>query len=371
MINHAVFLAACSDYQTDLVEAAVRRAVDGLGGIKRILDGRVKVLLKPNLVMPRSPESAATTHPSIVRAMCRLCVDAGAQVTVCDSPGGFSRPYFLRKTYAVCGMTKVAEETGAQLSFDSTGQTVNIGGRVAKTLDILKEALDCECIFSLAKAKTHAMATYSGAVKNLFGLVPGVTKVSYHAKWPESSDFFGMIVDLCEFLKPTFSLIDGVIGMEGEGPTAGTPKHMGVLIASCNPHSADLAACELMATPAAHVKTLREAINRRLVPPDAASLTLLGDRAERFFTPFAPALTYRKSSLYEMFMPARVLKVFKRLTALYPVAGAERCTACGVCMQLCPVQAITTENGLPKINKKKCIQCYCCHEMCPRQAMHV
>lgn len=366
----SVFLAGCTDYSRETVEAATRRALDELGGVRAILDGRQKVLVKPNLVLPKEPEDAATTHPSVVRAVCRAFVAAGAQVTICDSPGGPNRPMLLKRTYAICGMEAVAGETGAKLSYDTAGETVTIGGRVVEELEILKVALESELVISVGKAKTHGMGVFSGAVKNLYGLVPGFTKIMYHGKWPDPADFFGMIVDLCEFIKPGLSVLDGVIGMEGPGPTAGTPKPMGVLIVSKNPHAADMAACRLMSIPPAHVHTLRAAVTRGLLSWSDDCVQLLGDPPEAFETRFLPAVP-RRSGASSLFMPAFIERLVRRLSSPLPSVEAGRCVGCEHCVSVCPRNAITMQGRLPVVARRACIQCYCCHELCPHKAIHL
>ena len=342
-----VFIARCESY--DQAAASVQRVFDAFGGAAAILDGRKRVLIKPNLVMPRNPDAAATTHPAIVEAVCSAFVNAGATVSIIDSTGAPHTKALLKILYGKSGMTSAAKSCGASLSFDtSAGVAYMPDGRSVQKLELLTPVLDAELVVSVAKAKTHGFMAMSGCVKNLFGCIPGLGKPYMHRKLPKREDFAAMLVDLCQCVNPDFSIIDGVWGMEGAGPTAGEPKHMRLIAGGISPYAVDLALCHLMGLRKDSVYTVWEAAARGLAPDDPAQLTWLGDDPEQLRTNFKPAVKNKNDAVPTIM---------------------DNCIGCGDCAGICPQKCIVIDNGKAIINGKDCIRCYCCHEFCPSKAV--
>jgi len=342
-----VFIAGCDDYE--LAGVAVERVLEAFGGASAILGGRKRVLVKPNLLIPRKPEDAATTHPAVVAAVCAAFIKAGAEVTITDSTGGPHTKMILRLLYNKCGMKKAAQKSGATLSYDTTGRMTPFPeGRVLKESSLLSAVLDAELVISVAKAKTHGFMTMTGCVKNMFGCIPGLGKPKQHRKHPKCEDFAAMLVDLCERVSPGFSILDAVYGMEGPGPNGGDPKHLGVIAGGVSPYAVDLAQCYLMGLRTDSVYTLGEAASRGLAPSDPKLLTWLGDDPEPLRKSFKPAVLNKKGAAPTI---------------------TESCVGCGDCARVCPMKCITIREGAALINKKECIKCYCCHEFCPKKAI--
>ena len=342
-----VFIAKCSEYEQ--AEAAVNRILDAFGGADAILNGRKRVLVKPNLIMPRKPEDAATTHPAVIEAICSAFVKAGAEVKIIDSTGGPHTKVLLKMLYGKTGVKAAAESSGAKLSFDTSSRKVSVpDGRIVKKLELLSPVLDAELVISAAKVKTHGFMTMTGCVKNMFGCIPGLGKPNMHRKHSKRKDFAGMLVDLCQRISPGFSILDGVWGMEGAGPTGGDPKNLGIIAGGLSPYAVDLAQCHLMGLRRDTVYTIHEIASRGLAPEDPALLTWLGDDPEPLRTNFRPATTNKNDAV--------------------PVI-MENCIGCGDCARVCPQKCITLENKKAIVNGKKCIRCYCCHEFCPAKAI--
>ncbi len=346
-MDTSVFVAHCDDY--DQAHLAVGRVLDAFGGAKTLLGGRKRVLVKPNLVLPRKPDAAATTHPAVVEAVCAAFVKAGAAVSIIDSTGVPHTKSLLKMLYGKSGMTEAAKRSGATLSFDTSSRTVSVpDGRIVNKLELLSPVLDAELVISVAKAKTHSLMAMSGCMKNLFGCVPGLGKPNLHRKYPKREDFAAMLVDLCQRIAPGFCVLDGVWGMEGAGPTGGDPKYFRTIAGGVSPHAVDLAQCHLMGLRLDSVYTLREAASRGLVPDDPALLTWLGDRAEELRTNFKPAVRHKNDALPEIM---------------------DNCVGCGDCARVCPQRCIAMRDGKAVVNEKDCIRCYCCHEFCPAKAI--
>ena len=368
-----VYLAACPDYAD--ADAAVRRVLDAFGGAAELLKGQDKlraprVLVKPNLVMPKKPDAAATTHPAVVAAVCRAFAEAGADVSILDSSGAPHTGAMLGLLYRNCGMDKAAEAAGAALCYDTASRRVdNPANRTLKRFHCLSPVLDADLVVTVGKTKTHGLAYFTGAVKNMFGVLPGLEKPNMHRKYPAAADFLSAIVDICETVQPGFALLDGVVGMEGEGPTGGTPKALGAILGGLNPHAVDLAACRLMSLRPERVPSLVEGASRGLVPRSADQLEWLGDDPKPLVTAFRPPGTERLGGFILRFLlPKALSRRLRSWTARYPVISS-RCVGCGDCERICPQKCIEMRGKLAVIDPKTCIKCYCCHEFCPAKAI--
>jgi uncharacterized protein (DUF362 family)/Pyruvate/2-oxoacid:ferredoxin oxidoreductase delta subunit len=342
-----VFIANCDVY--DQAATAVGRVLDAFGGARSILGERKRVLVKPNLIMPLKPDDAATTHPAVIEAICSAFIKAGASVSIIDSTGGPHTKILLNMLYRRCGMTEAAARSGAALSFDISNRAVSFpDGRIIKKLEILSPVLDAELVISASKAKTHGYMAMTGCVKNMFGCVPGLSKPNLHRKYPKREKFAAMLVDLCERITPGFSILDGVWGMEGAGPTGGYPKHLCAIAGGFSPYAVDLAQCYLMGLRLDSVYTIREAASRRLAPDNPALLTWLGDSPEPLRTNFRPAIRHKNDAIPTIM---------------------DNCTGCGDCARICPQKCILIQKGKAIISTRECIRCFCCHEFCSAKAV--
>jgi ferredoxin len=236
-----------------------------------------------------------------------------------------------------------------------------------KSFPVLGPVLDADVVISAAKMKTHGISYITGAVKNLFGAMPGLTKARMHARFPDHVKFNRMLVDLCECVRPAFSIVDGIVGMEGHGPSGGDPKPAGVLVASRSPYAADLACARIMGFPSDRVPILVDAASRGLVPSDADKLDWAGDPPERFAANFRPATSNLPGDNLH-FLPKTLRAYIHRKLAPYPAIQPD-CIGCGKCAEICPSQIIRIRDGRAAINYTGCIKCYCCHEICPVQAI--
>ena len=317
--------------------------------------------------MASTPGKAVTTHPSVVRALAKEFIDAGCVVEIADSCGGSYTEETLRKLYAVCGMKRVAEETGAILNFDTSFEEKEFPGGVRlKNFPVIAPVLRADFVISAAKMKTHKFAYYTGAAKNMFGVIPGLTKAKMHSKFPDKNAFCEMLVDLCECISPDLSVIDGIVGMEGEGPSGGNPKFAGVIITSQNPYAADIAAMEVMGLSESKSHLHKNARERGLVD----EIEFCGEDINKFRTDFEPAYKREpKTSL--AIIPGAVQRFFKGLTAAYPKIVKDKCIGCGKCEEVCPESTVSVVDKTAVISYNKCIRCYCCHEMCPVQAIEI
>lgn len=377
--NAAVSLKRCEKYEVAGLEKAVKEMLSELG-VLDMFDGK-RVAIKPNLVMKTSPDRAATTNPCVLEALIRVIKDRAEDIIIAESPGGLYTEQILRANYRVCGIAEVAEKYGVKLNFDTTSKTLEAkDGKTSKLFDIITPIADAEVIVNLAKLKSHALTGYSGAVKNYFGTVPGVTKFEMHARFPDYNDFGSMLADLCCMhiaSKPTLNLLDGIIAMEGNGPTGGTPRKVGCLISSINPFCADLTGASIIGVDG--IIMLEEGKKRGCCPQNATELNIVSKEkpADFLVEDFVKPDTSTKSGSSLL---AKLPNMFGgRLNSWLqprPVIDTKKCVGCGECVRSCPrgtVEMRKNSKGKNKavIKDASCIKCYCCQELCPYKAVKI
>ena len=366
-----VSVIGCNDYYAVNIKEAVRRHFEELPELDQLIKSGTKVLIKPNLLMKRRPEDATTTHPELMAAIARECIKRGATVILADSPGGPYTKGQLKSIYNASGMEEAANNTGFELNYDIGYKVMeNPDGKICKSFNVINPVFDCDIVISVAKLKTHAMTTYSGAVKNLFGVIPGLMKPEFHLRFPDIQNFGDMLVDLCECVKPAITFIDGVIGMEGNGPSGGKPRKLGFTIASTNIYAADFVATHLVGMKPTDALTQSCAIKRGLSPKSIKEIEILGDDLENFkVNNFIMPDTHTDGKI--MGLPSFLTKPLLKFVAPKPVIHLKECIGCGKCAESCPAKTIDIRNKKAVIDYSKCIKCFCCHEMCPVKAIEI
>lgn len=371
-----VYAASCPDYGQ--AEACIRTLVEQMGGMGRFVRPGERIVLKANLLRAAPPESAICTHPAVVEAVAKLVKEAGGTPVICDSPGGaLHKEAVLRSLYEKTGMAAAAAAAGAELSMDSSTRTVSLPeGKVLRQAEIITPVAEADGVIDLCKMKTHVLMSMTGAVKNLFGVIPGLSKVGYHATHPDHATFADVLLDLTGYVKPRLSLMDGILAMEGDGPgSSGTPRQAGLLLASANPLALDTAAGAIMNLPRQDNPVLLAAERRGLTPCRMEDVELIGGTVEelRMADYKFPAST--KSNLMDFLGPlARPAeRLCKKALSQTPRIDGAKCVGCGICAKSCPGQAIamTAPGKKARISQKACIHCYCCHELCPQKAVEL
>lgn len=365
MENYDVAVVRCKTYDVEAVKPALEEAVNAVNGLDFVKSG-MKIIIKPNLVSFKKPDAAATTHPALLEALVEMLLARGADVTIGDSPGGPHSLPLLNRVYAATGMDRL-EKLGAKLNRNMNEKTVDFPeGKVLKNFTYTEYLDEADAIIDFCKLKSHGMLGMSAAVKNLFGTIPGLKKPEVHYKFQNDAEFADMLVDLNEYFKPRLAICDAVVGMEGNGPTAGTPRQIGAIIASKSTYYADVVGAELIGMNIDGLPTLQAAYERGFAPASSKNLRVYGDiralTVDDFKAPPVRGLSFMRKGNVLHFISKAALEH-------KPTLKKRLCVGCGECARMCPAKAIKMKNKKPHINREKCIRCFCCQEFCPRAAM--
>jgi uncharacterized protein (DUF362 family)/Pyruvate/2-oxoacid:ferredoxin oxidoreductase delta subunit len=373
----AVVAARCADYELATVRAALREVLAPLGGMAAFVNRGERIALKPNLLMPAAPERAIITHPAVVAAVALAVKEAGGHPVVVESPGTgvVHAKSVIERSFRRVGYAEMAERYGFELSFETDWESVSAPeAMLIKRLEVMSPILRADGVINLAKLKTHMFMTFTGATKNLFGVIPGVNKAAYHARLDDPRRFADMLLDVAYFVRPRLNLVDAIVGLEGNGPgTGGSPRAIGALVAGADPVAVDVACCGIAGIDTDAVPVLVAAHERGLWSGRAADVDTLGVpladlRVKGFVMPDGYegiGVGTRHGFLDETLR--RVLRRFNRI----PRPKVGRCTLCAACDRACPVKAITLDKAakVAKVDDSLCIRCYCCHEVCPQAAI--
>ncbi len=356
-----VILTRCPDYAG--VAAALPRLLDALGGMGAFVKPGQSVLIKPNMLTDALPDEAVTTHPEVVRAVIRLVQAAGANPWVADSPANVAD---LPKVWERTGIQAVCREEQVPLvNLEKGGSERFVVEGVEFT--IANSVLEADAIITVPKVKTHLLTGLTGAVKNLYGVVPGLQKTSLHKRYPRTDDFSRMLVMVFRRVKPVLAIADGVVGMEGNGPSAGVPVPMGFLAASADGVALDTVLCRTLGLDVRTVLHLQEAHRAGLGEVDPARIVVEGDGQAAL----APRPYRLPDTVPTHLIPRWAVRLVKPLIWHRPDFTA-RCVFCGQCVKACPVGALRIERGQrPVLTPSVCIACCCCHEICPARAIEM
>lgn len=365
MARARVAVIRCATYDTSAVEESVTRGLALLGGAAAFVQPGERIVLKPNLLVASAPEKAVTTHPAVFSAVAKALTAAGAELGWGDSPGVGSGLGAGKRA----GIAEVAAALGLPVADFEHGRTVPFPeGRLIKQFTIAEGVAAADGLVSLPKLKTHALTRMTGAIKNQFGCVPGFLKGEFHTKMPNVELFSQMLVDLNLLLRPRLCVMDAVVGMEGNGPRGGDPRAIGVLLLSADPVAIDALGSRIMALDAGLVETL--VYGERWGLGSASDIEIVGDEL--------PVLDdYRVNRASVSTTRGLGSSLGKRLLAPRPFIIEERCTRCGTCVHVCPVEPKAVDWRVgdrtvpPAYDYDRCIRCYCCQEMCPERAIEV
>ena len=355
-----VFIARQSNYSQQEIDAAVKRIFDHFGGISHFVSIGERVLLKVNLVSGHDIERRVTTDPAVVRAVAELVLGAGATPFIADSPGIDN----FTKAAEKAGFMHVAQELGIECHELTDPVDLPASDNVEyKHIQVSRYVLEANKIISLAKLKTHGQMYLTMGVKNLFGTIPGRLKAGWHYNVGLNRErFAGLLLDIYAGVRPCFTLLDGVIGMDGDGPTSGNPYEFGIIAGTQDALTMDFWLCKMLNAKLEDYPLYLAAKKRGLPQCDMNPNDIEGDISAEHVFPNVKLPKTRSMKLIP-------IPFIERLMTSRPVHIPELCIGCGRCAAICAAGALRHENKHLYFDYKKCIRCYCCHEMCPVKAI--
>lgn len=364
-----VSVVKCPGYESAELSSSISTSLDLIGGIESTLRPGSKVFIKINHLSPGSaPEKAIVTHPFFAREVIRLLKDLNMKITVGDDIH-----FEGEDGYLISGYREMCREMGVRLiNLKSEGfreVPCPAGQRVSRVF-VSAAALDADSIVDLAKLKTHAFTAFTGAVKNMFGVIPHGLRLKLHSQFPFNEAFSRMLVDVFSCLPPTLTLMDAVTAMEGFGPSGGSPRAVGLVLAGRDAVAVDAVAQAIIGFGPDDILTTRYAAERGLGTDRLDSIDVAGEklgdvRVEGFKKPTFPVGMLRRK------LPSSVYAFVSGQLILIPGVLADRCNGCQECFQACPVDAVRMEDGKARILKRLCIHCLCCHEVCRLNAIRL
>jgi len=357
-----VHVEKCRDYSQERLRASLRRGLEAIGGLGELVRPGWRVLIKPNLLSAKAPERAITTHPAVVEAVVEEVKRCGAMPIVGDSPGGALRG--VTRVWRNTGMEEACKKSGAKLvGFEASGSSsLSMNGR---SYSISSPIVDADFIISLPKLKTHTLEVYTGAVKNMFGSVPGFAKSELHKLCPKPYEFAEVLVDIFSLTKPGLNIMDGILAMEGPGPSSGKPRWLGVLLVSKDGVAMDLATSRIIGADPLEIPTNKVALSRRLGPSSLDDVEISGTGLDEV----SVSDFQIPSNFLHRLVPKGLFSVLKKHVWIHPLENRAKCELCDLCVKSCPVEAITNVGTSLAFDYKRCITCLCCHEVCPHEAI--
>lgn len=363
-------LAPCRDYAPASVRRALETVIREAGGLDWVKPG-MRIGIKLNLCAAKPPEAAATTHPAAAAELTKLLTERGAEVVLGDSPGGPFIAPLMHRLYEATGLG-LCLEAGGKLNEDfGYTQAEYPEGKSLRSFAYVDWLRSCDAVISFCKLKSHGMMGMTAAVKNLYGVIPGTHKSEYHYRCADPMRFADMLVDLNEYVKPRLCLCDAVEIMEGNGPTMGTPRHLGLMLACRDPYRLDRLCAALLGLGEGEIPYLEAAKRRGLLEDSEPEILEMA-------APYALRDFQRSGATASWFARSEEDRGLRKLAkgGMYilfrsrPTPGRE-CIGCGKCAQDCPASAIVIRGGRARIRRRDCIRCFCCQEFCPTGAMKV
>jgi uncharacterized protein (DUF362 family)/Pyruvate/2-oxoacid:ferredoxin oxidoreductase delta subunit len=348
-------MATVSIIKATYSDPGIENLLAPFGGMERFVQKNEKVLLKVNLLSAKEPEKAVTTHPEFVKAVAKAVREAGGKPYIGDSPAGPFSKRHLNKAYRRSGLERLAAEEEIPLNFNTDVKKIDIPeGKRLQRSPICDYVLNADKVIALPKLKTHSFQYMTLACKIMYGAVPGLTKAKYHAQFPRRASFADMLLDILTIVKPYLYIMDGIMGMQGQGPGSGDPVKMDLVLASTDYVAMDISVCKILGIEPVGIPALKRARVRGLWP-------------ERIDYPIhRPEDVAHKG--FRLPNTADHLLSGKKPPRKSPVI-TDKCTACGACESICPKGAAKVQGRKAEVNYSKCIRCFCCHEVCPEDAI--
>jgi len=375
MSGTVVAISKCPDYDLDRVRAALRVTLERLPEIEGLVKPGSLVLLKPNLLNSHhGPDAAINTHPTVVRAAAEWFRERDCRVAIGDSCGSVAVGA-TRRAFELTQLAPVAKETESEFHDFDQGPHVVIdipNGKVLDRICVPKIVRDADLLVTLPKLKTHTLTMLTCAVKNQFGLVPGGGKKDIHIRAPKPRMLAQAVVDIHSVAAPDLAIVDGVVGMEGRGPSAGRPRPIRVILAGTDSVAVDAVAADIIGYAPGDVDTTAMADARGLGIGTLDRIEVRGPAlSEVRVADFAKPPQGITGALFAV-VPSGVIRwCINVLGTERPRILEDRCTLCGECTANCPAGALRRDGGRMVLDRSACIGCHCCAEVCREHAIEM
>jgi uncharacterized protein (DUF362 family)/NAD-dependent dihydropyrimidine dehydrogenase PreA subunit len=348
-------------YESENVRLALIKSLDFLGGLEHIIQPKSHVFVKINHLSPPSPpDDMIVTHPVFTKELLGLLLDMGCEITVGDDIQSKKEDGFLISDYRkICTALGVRLVNLKEIGF----REIACNGQILTKSYISPLVLDSDFLINLPKLKTHSFMAFTGAIKNMYGVIPYGLRCSYHREYAKSEIFGQMLVDIFSCAPPHLNIMDAIYAMEGEGPSAGSPKKIGLILASSDAVALDAVASKIIGLDPMQIHTTIDAAKRGFGTAQMEEIEVLGEKIHdvevRDFKQSAIAVGLIRKNI-----PANLHGFIQWQLVLIPKVLQKKCTACQECVDICPKGAAQMLEGKASIDKSRCLHCMCCHEVC-------
>jgi len=340
---------------------SVREAVDRAFQLFPLEVAGRKVLINPNVLRASEAKEGIVTHPAVLRAVVEKVEEMGpANLIVGDNPGLFNYGD-NENSFEKTGLMKAAKGYYQNIGNDS--QKVPFNADYMSWVSVSRAVLDADVVISLPKFKTHGLTIVTGAIKNCYGFLPGAQKARLHKAAGNPKRFHEVVVEVFRIRPPDLFIVDAVVGMEGNGPASPDLREIGLIMASDNAMAMDTVMATMMGVEPGRLRFLQKAAELGLGSHDLDQVDIIGQLK------ILPDFKLPPSGGEAITQNKAIQEILRSRTLLRPQADPDLCTACGTCIDQCPVSALSMDGDLPRVDADTCITCFCCQEICPEKAM--
>ncbi len=379
-LKNRVVIVKVDDYNAENIRQALEKIIILLD-LYTIFKNK-SIFLKPNAL---APTKNAFTPPEILVELIKLIKQDTKKILIGDSTMTktltditMKRAKYIEKCEAVGG--KVVN------FFESKREKITLKNpeyEAEENIYLPKEICDSDIVINIPKLKTHNGFVYTGAIKNLFGLLGN--KMLMHMTHDKKREFQKMLADIYFAVEETnksvfpkvLTIMDAVIAMEGKGPRSGNPRKVGLIIAGFNSAAVDIVGYTLMNGNPNHLEAIKSIARRTNLSMDIAKLEILGEsNYSKFIIKDFKKPKTLKTILEEEKQPRKpnkkpglYSKIRKKAMSISIRINRKACLLCEQCVQHCPAEAMIRRKERIEINYNKCIECFCCGESCPNDAI--
>ncbi len=356
-----VFIYKCVEYNKEKLKYIINEYFKNID-----IKGK-KVLIKPNMLQAHKPSECVTTNPVVVEAAAEVIINKGGICSIGDSPSGKGIEN-ARKAAEKTGFLGVCKQLSINFDFFE-GQKLRFvkipDGRVIKGIYLPETYFLYDIVINLPKLKTHCFTVFTLGVKNMYGMISGITKSDFHKKAAHPKRFAALLCDLYSVVKPDYTILDAIEVMEGNGPVTGKIRKLNRIFISDNTNALDATVEKMCGMNPEKIPYTKEVADRKIENITDIIIHKNYDSNDNEFNGFIiPKLPVMISKI-----PVYLLDLISCFFVREPVVNKELCISCNKCIEACPVEAIVIQDRYPLFIMKKCIKCFCCAERCMESAI--